>query len=97
MKKISSCLILTALILSACGPNVPAAAVANSGIIATWREDRQVTILYQKSSTSQIQLRTEANGVCAKNGWKAGPSKEVSVKGAKGIPGVDGRVVFQCI
>ncbi len=85
------------VILASCGPNVPAEAVENSGIVATSRTGQNVTLLYQKSSTSDYQLQSEANRMCAKGGYSsAGNPRKGTPSREKGIPGVDAKIIYQC-
>ncbi len=88
---------LLALLANCGGPRVSAADVADSGVIGSWREENAVSIVYQKSSTSDQMLYAEATSACKAIGKTPGPRSEEPLHSAGKIPGVDGKVIYQCI
>lgn len=82
------------LAVSACGPQVPSAAVAGSGIISSYRNGSEAVVLYQESSTSEYQLNAEAESMCGAVGKTAGPRSDQPSNSK--IPGVDAKAVFVC-
>ncbi len=91
--------LVSASLLACSGANSPAArqATQNAGITASYRAGSDVILLYQESSTTQNMLQAEANRVCAKGGKRAGAPREMSVGGARNIPGVDAKMTYSCI
>ncbi len=88
----------TLMLISSCtGVHVPQAAVANSGVIGSWREGSSVSIVYQKSSTTDQMLLSEATTACRAIGKRPGSRADAKLNGAGNIPGVDGKVIYQCV
>lgn len=103
--KIIALTVLGSVMLGACAggggasqpPEVSEADVAGSGVISSWRAQNEVTVIFQQSSTTQTRLFEEANRICGVSGQQATSMRNVDLGQSAQIPGVDGRVTFQCV